>query len=148
VKPDPAHVVERVLQSLLLEIAPAVQPSYRQASVTMHAMLLSSVREEMDRAAARRVEENAALRALFAEAAPTLRDAALRERLAAAARTQEASLRVPDLEAGNVALRGLLIELHAHVEALEGPEARRIEAAIWRELAASTERRKLSLGPF
>jgi hypothetical protein len=147
-KPDPSHVLERVLQSLLTEIAPAVQPAYRQASVTMHAMLLASVREEMDRAAARRVEENAALRALFAEAAPRVRDATLRERLASAARTQDASLRVPDLETGNLALRGLLIELHAHVEALDGPEARRIEAAIWRELAASTERRRLSIAPF
>jgi hypothetical protein len=57
-------------------------------------------------------------------------------------------LLVPELEAGNRALRALLIELHAHVEGLESAEARRIEAAIWRELAASTQRRKLSLGPF
>lgn len=147
-KPDPGHVLERVMQALLTEIAPAVQPAYRQASVTMHAMLLASVREEMDRAAARRVEENAALRALFAAAAPNVRDAALRERLSSAAGTQDPSLRVPDLEAANLALRGLLIELHAHVETLAGPEARRIDAAIWRELAASTERRKLSLGTF
>jgi hypothetical protein len=148
VKPDPAFVVERVFQSLLTEIAPAVQPAYRQATVMMHAMLLASVREEMDRAAARRVEENAALRALFAEAAPAVRDAALRARLEGAAHGADASLRVPDLETGNAALRALLIELHAHVETLAAPEARRIEAAIWRELAASTERRKLSIAPF
>jgi len=147
VKPDPSHVLERVMQSLLAEIAPAVQPAYRQASVAMHAMLLGSVREEFDRAAARRAEENAALRALFADAAATLGDAGLRERLASAARTADASLRVPDLDAANLALRALLIELHAHVETLAGPEARRLEAAIWRELAASTERRKLALGP-
>lgn len=146
-KPDPSHVLERVMQSLLAEIAPAVQPAYRQASVAMHAMLLGSVREEFDRAAARRAEENAALRALFADAAATLGDAGLRERLASAARTADASLRVPDLDAANLALRALLIELHAHVETLAGPEARRLEAAIWRELAASTERRKLALGP-
>ena len=54
---------------------------------------------------------------------------------------------MPDLEAGNRALRSLLIELHAHVEGLPGDGARRIEAAIWRELAASTERRKLASGP-
>jgi len=148
VKPDPSHVLERVMQSLLAEIAPAVQPAYRQASVAMHAMLLGSVREEFDRAAARRAEENAALRALFADAAATLGDAGLRERLASAARTADVSLRVPDLDAANLTLRALLIELHAHVETLAGPEARRLEAAIWRELAASTERRKLSLSPF
>lgn len=147
-KPDPGHVLERVMQALLGEIAPAVQPAYRQASVTMHAMLLASVREEMDRAAARRVEENAALRALFAEAAPDVRDAALRERLESAASAEDASLRVPDLEAANLALRALLIELHAHAEAVGTAAARRIDAAIWRELAASTERRKLSIAPF
>ena len=53
-----------------------------------------------------------------------------------------------DLESANGALRGLLIELHAHIEELASPEAGRIEASIWRELAASTERRKLSLGPY
>jgi len=147
-KPDPSHVLERVMQSLLTEIAPAVQPAYRQASVTMQAMLLASIREEMDRAAARRVEENRALRALFAEAAPSVRDPGLRVRLASAASEEDASLRVPDLDAANLALRRLLIELHAEVEQLAGAEARRIEAAIWRELAASTERRKLSIGPF
>jgi hypothetical protein len=111
-------------------------------------MLLLSIREEFDRAAARRVEENGAMRALFADATAAVRDTALRERLAAAAASEDASLRVPELEASNRALRTLLIELHAHVESLTGDGARRIEAAIWRELSASTERRKLSLGPF
>lgn len=146
-KPEASHALERIMQALLGELMPAVQPAYRQASVGMQAMMLVSVREELDRAAARRVDENGALRALFAEAAPAVDDAALRERLAAAARGADESLLVPALEEGNRALRSLLIELHAHVEGLAGDEARRIEAAIWRELAASTERRKLSLGP-
>ena len=146
-KPEASHALERVMQSLLTELMPAVQPAYRQASVAMQAMMLASVREELDRAAARRVEENRALRSLFAEAAPAVTDAALRERLAAAAATADDSLLVPALEEGNRALRSLLIELHAHVEGLAGGEARRLEAAIWRELAASTERRKLGLGP-
>ena len=147
-KPDPSHVLERVMQSLLTEIAPAVQPAYRQATVTMHAMLLASIREEYDRAAARRVEENRALRALFGEAAPAVRDPDLAARLASASRAEDPSLRVPELDAANQALRRLLIELHAHVEEAGGAEARRVESAIWRELAASTERRKLALGPF
>lgn len=147
-KPDPGHVLERMMQSLVTEIAPAVQPAYRQATVTIHAMMLAAIREEMDRAVARRVEENRALRALFAEAAPRVRDAELRERLAGTAADTDASLRVPDLDAANLALRALLIELHAHVEALAGEDARRLEAAIWRELAASTERRKLSIAPL
>ena len=146
-KPDPSHALERMMQALMGEIAPAVEPAYRKSSVTVQAMVALCIRDEIDRAAARRVEENRALRELFAEAGPVVADAALRERLAAAARGAEASLLVPELEAGNRALRSLLIELHAHVEGLAGDAARRIEAAIWRELAASTERRKLALGP-
>jgi hypothetical protein len=148
VKPEVSHALERMLQALLGEVAPAVQPAYRQASVAMHAMLLAAIREEVDRAAARRVEENGALRELFASAAPMVADAALRERLAAAAAGRDPSLLVPALDAANAALRALLIELHAHVERLEGAAARGVEDAIWRELAASTERRKLSLGPY
>ncbi|MEN8162019.1 MAG: hypothetical protein ABFS41_18260 [Myxococcota bacterium] len=147
-KPEPSQVLERVMQALLTEIGPAVQPGYRQATVTMQAMLLAMTREEMDRAAARRVEENAALRALFAKGAPLVPDAALRARLSDAAGEEDTSLLVPDLEAANQALRALLIELHTAVEALDGDDARALEAAIWRELAASTERRKLSVAPF
>jgi hypothetical protein len=148
VKPEASHALERLMQALLTEIAPAVSPPYRQASVTMQAMMLAAIREEIDRAASRRVDENRALRALFGDAAPVVTDAALQGRLAAAARSVDESLLVPALEASNRALRALLIELHAHVETLGGEAARRLEAAIWRELAASTERRKLALGPF
>ncbi len=146
-KPEATHALERLMQALLGEIAPAVQPPYRQASVSIQAMMLLAIREEFDRAAARRVEENRALRMLFGDAVKTVTDAQLRERLATAAASDDASLRVPELEAGNRTLRALLIELHTHVEGLESAEARRIEAAIWCELSASTERRKLSLGP-
>jgi len=148
VKPAPSHALERVMQALLTELAPAVEPAYRKASVAMHGMLLLTIREEIDRAAARRVEENAALRALFAEALPVVGDAPLRERLRAAAESRDPSLLVPALDAANQTLRSLLIELHAHLEELPGDGARRLEAAIWRELAASTERRKLALGPY
>ena len=147
-KPEASHALERLMQALLTEIAPAVTPPYRQASVTMQAMMLAAIREEIDRAASRRVEENRALRVLFADAAALVRDTALGERLAAAAGGVDESLLVPALEASNRALRALLIELHAHVETLGSAAARRLETAIWRELAASTERRKLALGPF
>jgi hypothetical protein len=146
-KPEASHALERIMQALLTELMPAVQPAYRQAGVGIQAMMIATIREELDRAAARRVEENRALRSLFADAAPAVTDAALRGRLATAARSEDGSLLVPELEACNRALRSLLIELHAHVEGLPGDGARRVEAAIWRELAASTERRKLGLGP-
>ena len=75
-------------------------------------------------------------------------DAALGARLRAAAEGADADLRVTALERANQALRGLLVELHAQLETLSSPEARRLEAAIWEELRRSTERRALPLAPF
>ncbi len=147
-RPEPQRVLEQTAQSLVADVMPALQPRYRQTSVAISASLLLAVREEFDRAAARRVEENTALRALFARGAEIAADAALAAHLREAAAARDQSLLVPALDATNRALRALLIELHAHIESLATPAARELEEAIWRELAASTERRRLGLGAF
>jgi len=148
VKPEIPKVLEILAGTFLFEIAPNVSPAYRKSSVGVSALLLGMVREEWDRAAARRVEENAALRALFRDASPDVTDTDLRRRLDEAAAGGDPSLLVSELERANDFLRAQLIELHAWVEAQPGPAARRIDDRIWRELAASTERRKLALAPF
>ena len=147
-KPEIPNVLEIIAGTLLFDVAPHVSPSYRQSSVGVTAMLLGMIREEWDRAAARRIEENAALRALFRDAVSAVSDTDLRRRLEAAAGSSDASLLVSELEKGNDALRALLIELHAFVEQQSGAASRALEDAIWRELAASTERRRVSLAPF
>ena len=147
-KPGVEKVLEVLAGSLMIEVAPHVSPSYRQSSVGVSAILLTMIREEWDRAASRRVEENAALRALFREAAPVVTDTELRRRLEAAAAGTEKSLRISDLDPANDALRALLIDLHAHVEELGSPAAKQIDNAIWKELVTSTERRKFALAPF
>jgi len=148
VKPDASKLLEVIAGKLLFEIAPNIQPSYRQSSVGLTGMLLGMVREEFERACARRVEENGALRALFARAATNLADTDLRRRLESAAGGTDPSLLVSELEKKNDALRALLIELHAHVEEQDAPWARALDAEIWRELVVSTERRRFSLAPF
>jgi len=148
VKPDVGRVLEVCAVSLMTDVAANTAPPYRQASVFATAILLTSIREEFDRSAARRIEENRALRALFADARESVADLALRARLDEASRAQETSFLVSDLDMANAALRQLLIEVHAHVETLDSPAARRTEAVIWRELSDSTQRRRLSLGAF
>jgi hypothetical protein len=148
VKPDVPKLLEIIAGKLLFEIAPNVQPSYRQSSVGLTGMLLGMVREEWDRAASRRVEENGAMRALFGRAARDVADTDLRRRLAEAAASADTNLTISALDAGNDALRALLIELHAHVESVDAPWARAVDAEIWRELVASTERRRFALSPF
>ena len=48
---------------------------------------------------------------------------------------------VSELDKTNQSLRSLFIDLHAHVETLDGEPARRLEASIWQELSASVQRR-------
>jgi len=146
--PHPTRLLEVATMHLMGKTAASLGPGYKQSDIMILGVMLSAVREEFDRAAARRFEENVEMRRVFAEAGPVVADETLRSRLEAAASGEDASLRVPDLEAANSELRALLIDLHAHVEELDTPEARRVEAAIWAELIASTERRRLTIGSF
>jgi hypothetical protein len=148
VRPTIARALQVCSAALMGDIAPNVAPSYRQASTLAAGVLLISVGEELDRIAERRIAENAALRDIFRDAAPAVADAGLRARLDEAARGGEAGYLISQLDAANDRLRALLIELHAHVESQAGEVARGLEARIWRELVASTERRRLSLGAF
>lgn len=147
-KPDVDFTLQTIAASLMTEVAPKISDDYVMRNTALTAMLLQIAAEEWDRAAARRVEENGALRQLFAEVAPEIEDRDLRARLEAASGEEEESLRISDLNRSNDGLRTLLIELHAHVEGIDTETARRIEAAIWEELRVSTERRAVSVAPF
>jgi hypothetical protein len=147
-KPAPTQVLEVLALGLMTDVADHVADGYRRSTLQITAALLLAVREEFDRAVARRVDENRALRTLFNAARPVIEDDRLRARLVEAAATEDPSLLVPDLERANAELRALLIDLHVHVETLQGDEARTLNAAIWSELRASTDRRRLSLAVF
>jgi hypothetical protein len=148
VKPDVPVALQKLSLTLLAEIGPAIAVDYLQRNAGIAGMMLQVAAAEWDRAAARRVEENAALRALFHDAATALRAGPLHARLAEAGAGHDADLSISALDAANQALRALLIDLHAHLETLAGPEARRLEAAVWDELRRSTERRAVPLAPF
>lgn len=126
---------------------PDVDPADRASALGLTAMLLAVAAQEFDRAAARHVEENRAVRALLARGAAVVADAALAERLRSLAATADEDLRVSALQAANSALRAGLIELHAAVEAADGAEAKALESEIWSELVVSTERRVLAGAP-
>ena len=115
------------LSGLLMRSAmPGVPEAERASDLSLSAMLLVVAAEIWDRQAQVLVEENRAVRALLGEAG------------------DDPDLRISVLQAENDRLRGRLIEAHAAAEAA-GDEAR--QAAIWAELIAATERRKLSMAP-
>ena len=147
-KPDVATYLAELGRSLVEEAGQRLPTAFERSAAIRHGLLAQAAAEEFDRAAARRIEENAALRALFAGAAEVVGDGDLAARLRIAAASEETSYRVTQLDASNAGLRALLIELHAHVETVAGEPARVLEATIWRELQRSTDRRRLSLARF
>ena len=123
--PVPAVLAE--LAGLMVRNAmPGVAEAERASDLGLSAALLGVAAEIWDRQAQILVDENRAVRALLGEAG------------------EDADLRLSSLHAENARLRTALIDAHAAAEAA-GDTAR--EAAIWAELVAATERRKLSTAP-
>jgi hypothetical protein len=118
--------------SVLLQLAaiagrnamPGVPDPERASDLGITAMLLAIAAEVWDGAAQNLVAENRALRALLGEAG------------------EDDDFRLSKLKAENDRLRAKLIE--AHIAAEAAGDAERL-GAIWAELVASTERRKLSV---
>lgn len=145
----PINLVFQITALDLLErVVPAMSPSYHQGTIGMIASMLSMAGEEWDRAASRRIEENHRLRELFREASSVVIDGALKSRLMQLSETRDNDFHISALENNNCELRAALIDLHAQIESQTGAGARRIEAAIWKELVSSTERRRLSSAQF
>ena len=124
--PPVPTVLAELAGLMIRNAAPGVAPAERASDLGLSAALLGLAAEVWDRQAAILVEENRAVRALLGEAG------------------EDADLRLSSLQATNNHLRAALIEAHAAAEAA-GDTAR--EAAIWAELIAATERRKLSTAP-
>jgi hypothetical protein len=147
-RPRVEIVFQTMAMDLIERVIPAIGPTYHQGTVGMIATLLAIVSEEWDRAASRRIEENNRLRELFKQAATAINDPALRSRIFQLAKTADNDFHIAALENNNCALRAALIDLHTHVETQTSAEARKVEAAIWTELAKSTERRRLMSAQF
>jgi hypothetical protein len=122
--PDVPSVLAELAQVALRFADPAAPPAERTANLGLAAALLHVAAEVWDGAAARLVEENRALRALLE------------------LEGVDEDLRISALTAENDRLRALLIAAHEAAE--QAGDAARQEA-IWAELRASTERRKLSI---
>jgi hypothetical protein len=122
--PDVPSVLAELAGLLVRNADPATPPAERVSALGLSSALLMVAAEVWDGAAARLVEENRALAALLPDTA------------------SEADLRLSALRAENARLRALLIA--AHIAAEQTGDAER-ETAIWAELLASTERRKLSI---
>ena len=122
--PTVPSVLSELAGLLMRNAAPGVPDAERASALGLSSMLLAVAAEVWDGAAENLVQENRALAVLLGDTAA------------------EADLRLAILRAENARLRGRLIE--AHVAAEQAGDTTRQEA-LWAELRASTERRKLSI---
>jgi hypothetical protein len=128
-------VLNGLARTLLMDLAPQVTVAYAGQTVQLAGVLTMMIAQEFERAAARLVEENAAVEAILADAGD----------FASLAAAREPSLLVSALQGRNRELRAALTRLHAQVETVDTPEARALEARIWAELVESTRRRLLEM---
>jgi hypothetical protein len=122
--PDVPSVLSELAQLLMRNAVPGVPDAERASALGLSAMLLGISAEVWDGAAHNLVAENRALRTLLGLSG------------------QDDDLRLSALRAENERLRALLITAQIEAEA-SGDAA--LQDAIWAELRASTERRKLSI---
>jgi hypothetical protein len=140
VKLDTPTVLNISATQLMGAIAPQLPPGYPQASASLTGFLMTFCAQDYETGADSRAAENADMRALFAELAPRVSDAALAAKLKAAASGKDRSLKISALDAANAELRTLLIALHETV-ADDAPANKRV----WRVLKDMANRRILKL---
>jgi len=146
-RPDVPIVLNGIASTLAMKVLPEARSPFGQQTIGLASQLCFMIAQEFDRAAARLVEEDSAMLAIFERALPMISEGDLREQLARALGTVPGGdLRISALQAENDGLRTLLIDLHAAVEALDTPEAETLRELIWDELRESTRRRHLISG--
>ncbi len=146
-KPDADGLLNNLAAYLLTTVAPLTGTDAGMKTVAVIAVLMSAVVEEFDRAAANRIEENKRLRDLFSRVIHVVADHDLEARMEEAVDTVDEDFRISALDKTNRGLRELFIDLHVHIEGLEGEDARRTEEAIWQEMAAMVKRREYDAWP-
>lgn len=140
-KPDIPAVFEDVARKLRETILPDLK-GFQANMVGMTAAMLDMTAEAWDGAADRLAQENAVLATLLAQGSDLTGDPTFRD----AAKEQPENLKISTLERINDQRRRALIDLQARIETDDSAQA--LNSAIWDELRASTERRRVALANF
>lgn len=133
--------LRRVAEAMAARIVPALDDAFALETARLAGMLLTIAANAADDAAALRVDENAAMRALFADAATAIPHGDLAASLREAAASRDPGLRLSALDGENDRLRRLLIALHAQVDAGDDDRARQVGERIWQLLDTFEARR-------
>jgi hypothetical protein len=131
---SPEVCLRGVLDMLQNRITPALNDSFAAEGARLAGLVLAIITNGIDDAAAIRIAENAAIRALFRDAAGVVGDPGLAGKLQLAGGAEGSGYKLSELDADNGQLRGLLVDLHVAVEEQQGDKARAVDGRIWRML--------------
>ena len=140
-KPDIPAVLTELAGLVARKAAPDVHPADRAGALGLSAALLGLAAQAWDGAAQNLVTENRAIRVILAGGGAFAPD------VLALATGSDVDLRISALSVENARLRAALIALQIAVEGGDSAEAKALDAAIWAELVASTERRLVAGSP-
>ena len=136
--PTAEELLEGGKAAIAQEAPPEAGAVFSQSKTGVAHLIMMLAQQEMANGVAVRVAENKAIRALFKEAADWV--PALKPRLLALLRTEDADQSIPALDAANADLRNALIELHAATDSNKGRNMR-----VLRLLRLMAEGRKVDL---
>ena len=127
------HGIEELLRH---RISPEIGDPFAAQMARLSCLLLRICANGVDGAAELRVNENAAIRAILAQAAGLVPPSQGAE-WQAAAQSADPGLKLSALDAENNRLRQLLAAAHAAVEDIATPAARALDQHIWQFLEAA-----------
>ncbi len=143
-KPDPNIVLKGIVRTYQRELILELDSAYSKNSAILGNGLLNILSVEFERLIDRLIEETQVTAAILRDAAVLLPDERLSLRArSTAAKREPANYRLSTIQAMNDEVRAMLIEVHAAIEAVPGPEAAAMNDRIWAELQASTVRRQV-----
>jgi len=140
-KPDTDFLLRSLASVLRTQILPLMDSKYVQSDILLITQFLLALSADYESAAFCRIEENRELRELFAEASTYVTETNLKNRLYKAINSKDVDFKISSLDKCNQELFKILIDLHAHIETLEGEEGGRIEQTIWKVLKMKIMRR-------
>jgi hypothetical protein len=141
-RPPCDHILRTLGMVLATKYMPLLETDHARAEMGLTALILGVISEEFERVAHRRIEENREMRRIFKNAVSVATDMDLKKRLAEASEKTEVDFHTSALDQLNCELQKVLIDLHAHMEDIEGAEARDMEETIWQELEKRVQRRE------
>lgn len=141
-RPPCDHILRTLGMVLATKYMPLLETDHARAELGLTALILGVISEEFERVAHRRIEENREMRNIFQKAVSVVADNDLKKRLAEASEKIEVDFHTSALDKLNCELQEVFIDLHAHLEDLEGTQARELEAAVWQELEKRVQRRE------